>query len=118
MRPLRRGLPRAFHQFNPPCSPNMERLSAMWHRLVCQPATHPQAITDRHARPRRWEHDRHVAGLVGIEHQDHADGCAIPIRVNLADIAYEDNFVMVPWNARETSSLDRHRAEHLVAGAQ
>jgi hypothetical protein len=102
MRPLRRGLPRAFHQVNPPCSHNMERLSAMWHRLVCQPATHPQAITNRHARPRRWEHDWDFAGLVGIEHLDHTDGCATLIRVDLANIADEDDLVMVPWNAHET----------------
>jgi hypothetical protein len=64
------------------------------------------------------DHLRDFAGLVAIQHQDHTDGCATPIRVDLTNIADEDDLVMVPWNAHETPSLDRHRAEPLVAGAQ
>jgi hypothetical protein len=53
----------------------MARLSAMWHRLVCQPATHPQAVPHRHIRLRRGEHDWDVAGLASIDQQDHAEDC-------------------------------------------
>src|SRR5882724_1800447 len=67
---------------------------------------------------RAGDHVRDVAGLVAIEHQDYTDGWATPIRVDLTNIADEDDLVMGPWNAHETPSLDRHRAEPLVAGAQ
>jgi hypothetical protein len=58
----------------------------MWHRLVCQPATHSQAITDRHFRPRRCEPEWDFGRLVAIEHEDHTDSCAILIRRQLLDL--------------------------------
>jgi hypothetical protein len=97
MRHLLPCLPRPLHHVNPARTHEGERFSAMRYRLACQPAAHPEAISDRHSRPGRWKHDRDFAGLVDIEHQDYADGRATHVRINLADIADDDDFVMMPW---------------------
>src|SRR5262249_50425864 len=95
---------RARHQVDPPRLHKMERTLAIRQRLERQPAAQPQAITHRHRRPRRREHERNPAGRVSIDHQDHADGRAVPISEDLPDVAHQHDLVMMSWGTHRTLS--------------
>jgi hypothetical protein len=75
-------------EVDPPRLHKQERLAPTCDWLKYQPAAHPQAIVDNHARPCRRKHDRHLAGLIGINQEDHADDHVIRIGVDLADIPH------------------------------
>jgi hypothetical protein len=99
MPPIPLGAPHVLDLVDPPCLHEMEGAAPIRHRIECQLAAHPQAITYGHVRRVRWEQDRNLARLAYIDHQDYTDDRALPVSDDLANVAHQDDLVMMSWDA-------------------